>query len=214
MEIDHIFIFSNNNGKEANELVEFGLSEGSSRLHPGQGTKNRKFYFGNFFLEILWVVSEEEIQNDLTSRTKLWERSQFKSNENSRFGLCLVNSELNDKLFEKSEKYQPIFLPRGMSIDVITNEEYPSLPWTFRLPFRGEGKEHNEPTEHQNGIKKLSGAEFEIPTVTGEIEFMNYFQESPIKFKNGNRTHLTLEFDNLSQNKSKEFESLNLTIKY
>ncbi|WKK77058.2 VOC family protein [Marivirga salinae] len=214
MKIDHIFIFSSNSGEEANELVQFGLSEGSSRIHPGQGTKNRKFYFGNFFLEILWVVNEEEIQSELTRRTKLWERSQFRRNGNSPFGLCLVNSELTDELFQKSEIYQPDFLPKGMSIDILTNEEYPSLPWTFRLPFRGEGKEHNEPIEHQNGIKNLSGVEFEILTEKGGIEFKNYIRKSPIKLKKGNRTHLTLEFDNLSQNKSKEFESLNLTIKY
>ena len=62
MEIDHIFIFSNNSGKEAKNLIEFGLTEGSSRVHKEQGTKNRKFYFENFFLEILWVINEEEIQ--------------------------------------------------------------------------------------------------------------------------------------------------------
>ena len=71
MGIDHIFIFSNNNGKEADKLVEFGLTEGSSRIHPGQGTTNRKFYFENFFLEVLWVIDETEIRSELTSKTKL-----------------------------------------------------------------------------------------------------------------------------------------------
>ncbi len=53
MKIDHIFIFSNEHGKEANELVELGFTEGSNRVHKGQGTTNRKFYFENFYLEIL-----------------------------------------------------------------------------------------------------------------------------------------------------------------
>ncbi len=128
MEIDHIFIFSSNDGKEAEHLVDFGLTEGSSRLHPGQGTTNRKFYFENFFLEILWVVNEEEIQSELTSKTKLWERSQFEKNGHSPFGLCLINSESTDKLFEKSEIYQPNYFPEGMSIDIITNEKHPQFP--------------------------------------------------------------------------------------
>ncbi|MFK7787387.1 MAG: hypothetical protein AB8B56_19845 [Crocinitomicaceae bacterium] len=38
MEVDHIFIFLDNQGKEADELLEFGFTEGSSRRHPGQGT--------------------------------------------------------------------------------------------------------------------------------------------------------------------------------
>uniref|UniRef100_UPI00404A1A28 hypothetical protein n=1 Tax=Flavobacterium sp. TaxID=239 RepID=UPI00404A1A28 len=215
MEIDHIFIFSNNIGKEADKLVEFGLTEGSSRIHPGQGTTNRKFYFENFFLEVLWVIDETEIQSELTSKTKLWERSQFDKNDFSPFGLCLVNSNLTDKLFEHSKIYQPNYFPKGMSIDIITNEKHPNLPWTFRLPYRGEKKAHNEPTNHNNGIRKLTQAEFEIPLNNDEKEYKSYFQNSEIiDFKNGQQNHLTLEFDNKSQKKEMEFKQLNLTIKY
>lgn len=215
MEIDHIFIFSNNDGKEADKLVEFGLTEGSSRIHPGQGTTNRKFYFENFFLEVLWVIDETEIRSELTSKTKLWERSQFDKNDLSPFGLCLVNSKLTDKLFEQSQTYQPNYFPEGMSIDIITNEKNPNLPWTFRLPYRGEKKAHNEPTNHNNGIRKLTQAEFEMPLNTDEKEFKSYFQNSEIiGFKNGQQNHLTLEFDNKSQKKAMEFDELNLTIKY
>lgn len=215
MEIDHIFIFSKNGGKEANKLVEFGFTEGSSRLHPGQGTTNRKFYFENFFLEVLWVVDETEIQSELTSKTKLWERSQFDKNDFSPFGLCLVNSKLTDKLFEQSQIYQPNYFPKGMSIDIITNEKNPNLPWTFRLPYRNEKKAHNEPTKHNNGISKLTKAEFEIPLNKDHKEFKSYFQNNEIiNFKNGQQNHLTLEFDNKSQNKAIEFRELNLTIEY
>ena len=33
MEVDHIFIFSDNQGKEAQELIDFGFTEGDSRIH-------------------------------------------------------------------------------------------------------------------------------------------------------------------------------------
>ncbi|MEM9673575.1 MAG: hypothetical protein ACFB15_16700 [Cyclobacteriaceae bacterium] len=78
MEIDHIFIFSANQGQEGDQLLDFGLTEGSSRVHPGQGTTNRKFYFENFFLEILYVINKQEIISELTAPTHLWERSQFR----------------------------------------------------------------------------------------------------------------------------------------
>lgn len=215
MQIDHIFIFSNNYGKEADKLVEFGFTEGSSRIHPGQGTENRKFYFENFFLEILWVINETEIRSELTSKTKLWERSQFDNNHFSPFGLCLVNSKLTDKLFENSQIYQPNYFPKGMSIDIITNETDPNLPWTFRLPYRGEKKAYDEPTKHKNRILKLTQAEFEIPLNNDGKEFKSYFHNSEIiDFKNGQKNHLTLEFDNKSQKKVMEFDELNLTIKY
>jgi len=33
MTIDHIFIFTDFNGEVADELADFGLTEGSSRIH-------------------------------------------------------------------------------------------------------------------------------------------------------------------------------------
>lgn len=215
MEIDHIFIFSNKNGKEADVLIDFGFIEGSSRIHPGQGTTNRKFYFGNFFLEILWVINEQEIQSEITSITKLWERSQFKKNDYSPYGLCLVNSNSTDKIFSESEIYQPNYFPKGMSIDIITNEQNPELPWTFRLPYRGEKKPHDEPIEHLNGIKLLTRAEFEIKMEIEKTEFESYFKNvESIKFSKGNHANLILEFDNNVQGKIKEFSELNLKIRY
>lgn len=83
MEIDHIFIFSKNEGKEADNLVEFGLEEGSHRIHKGQGTANRKFYFENFFLEILWVIDEEEVNQTPTLETQLGHRANFNQNSSS-----------------------------------------------------------------------------------------------------------------------------------
>ncbi len=215
MEVDHIFIFSNNRGKEASDLIEFGLTEGSNRLHSGQGTTNRKFYFDNFFLEILWVVNEDEIQSELTEKTKLWERSQFEKNGNSRFGLCLVNSKSTDNLFEKSEIYEPNYFPKGMSIDIITNEQNPNLPWTFRLPYRGKKKKNNEPIEHLNGIKSLTKVEFKTQTDSKKIDFEDAFKNvENIKFTKSDSLSLILEFDNIAQGKVKEFPELDLKIKY
>jgi hypothetical protein len=89
--IDHIFIFTDDNGKVADELVDFGLAEGSNRIHVGQGTTNRKFYFDNFFLEILWVHNVNEIASDKTKPMGLFQRAEYKTNLFSPFGLCIVN---------------------------------------------------------------------------------------------------------------------------
>ncbi|MBW1297545.1 hypothetical protein [Aquimarina litoralis] len=215
MEIDHIFIFSKNKGKEADDLVNFGFVEGSNRIHKGQGTTNRKFYFKNFFLEVLWVVDQNEIQNDTTSPTKLWERSQFHQNRYSPYGLCLLNSESTDQLFEKREVYQPDYFPKGMSIDMIPNNDNPILPWTFRLPYRNERKESNEPKIHSNKIIALTKAEFEINTSVIDDAFTSYFAQIPnISFISSNKTHLTLEFDHRIQEREESFSELGLTIKY
>jgi hypothetical protein len=59
---------------EAEALRELGLSEGSGNVHPGQGTANRRFFFANAFLELLWIADEEEIRNGQTRPTMLHER--------------------------------------------------------------------------------------------------------------------------------------------
>lgn len=227
MQIDHIFIFSSNNGKEADELLEFGFVEGSSRVHQGQGTTNRKFYFNNFFLEILWISDLQEIKSTLIAPTKLWERADYKQNNTSPFGLCLVNTDSTNMLFANKNinivKYQPQYLPLGMEIEILTNELLPHFPWTFRLPFKGEingEKKHlNEPTTHKNGIQNLTETVFGIPFLDKvDNEYFKAFQNEPsIKFVKNNiiKTYtLTLTFDNHQQGKTKVFSALPLIIKY
>lgn len=214
MNIDHIFIFTNDNGKVADELVSFGLTEGSNRIHVGQGTANRKFYFDNFFLEILWVHNETEIKSEQTKPTGLWQRAGFKTNNSSPFGLCIVNSDDSQTLFEKAFKYQPDYFPEGMVIDIIKNENQVDLPWTFRLPFKGQKKHENEPTNHRNEISVLTKTIFEYKLSTENTFLGNFKKEENIQFIQASRNWLTLVFDNGKQRKKQEFEKLRLTIEY
>jgi hypothetical protein len=214
MDIDHIFIFTENKGKVADQLVSFGLTEGSSRIHKGQGTTNRKFYFENFFLEILWVHDENEIKSDLVKPTGLWQRANYKTNNSSPFGLCIVNADETDSLFEKSLKYQPDYFPSGLSIDTLTNENQPELPWTFRLPFKGHKKNEVEPTAHANGIKRLTKAQFTYKKLNSNNFVEKFKNESKIKFVAGCDLKLVLTFDDNSQRRQLQIEELNLIIEY
>lgn len=214
MNIDHIFIFTEDNGKVADELVDFGFTEGSSRIHAGQGTTNRKFYFDNFFLEILWVHNVHEITSDKTKPMGLWQRAEYKTNRFSPFGLCLVNADGTDTIFQNAFKYQPDYFPKGMEIDIIKNENQPELPWTFRLPFKGQKKHENEPTKHRNGISILTNAIFEYK-LNSEDTFLDYFKnQNHIQFIESSRHWLNLIFDNSKQGKKQAFEKLKLTIAY
>jgi hypothetical protein len=214
MDIDHIFIFTNNNGKIAEELVQFGLTEGSSRVHVGQGTTNRKFYFENFFLEILWVHNEEELKSDITKPTGLWQRADFNSNK-SPFGLCIANTDETERLFESAFKYQPAYFPVGLNIDILKNEQNLNLPWTFRLPFKGQKKNETEPTEHSCGLKNLTSVEFGISNFDETDKFiLQFIGQEKIKFNLSATNNLTLTFDDNKNVLTKEFEKLNLKIKY
>lgn len=214
MTSDHIFIFTNDNGKIADQLVEFGLKEGSNRVHVGQGTTNRKFYFENFFLEILWVHDELEINSELIKPIGLWQRANYHFNDFSPFGLCLVNTDETDKLFENAFHYQPAYFPEGMTIDILKNEYQPSFPWTFRLPFKGQKKNETEPTNHRNGIKELTKVDFFISTINDNNFTQVFLEQEKINFIKSDKMWLTLTFDDAKQGLEKDFEELKLTIKY
>jgi hypothetical protein len=214
MDIDHIFIFTDDNGKIADKLVEFGLVEGSNRVHVGQGTTNRKFYFDNFFLEILWVHNEQEIKSDLVKPIGLWQRADYKRNQFSPYGLCIVKSDDNNGLFENSFEYQPDYFPNGMTIEILRNENQPQLPWTFRLPFKGQKKNEKEPKNHKNGIQRLTKVNFNYKNSQTD-KYLNFFsEESNIDFTVSEDYGMTLTFDNNKQGHREYFADLKLTIEY
>jgi hypothetical protein len=214
MNPDHIFIFTNDQGKVADQLVAFGLKEGSNRVHAGQGTTNRKFYFENFFLEILWVHDETEINSELIKPIGLWQRANYQSNGFSPFGLCIVNTDETDKFFENAFKYQPAYFPEGTTIDILKNEHQPNFPWTFRLPFKGQKKNKTEPINHQNGIVELTKIEFYVSTINDENSIQSFLGQERINFTQSDKTWLNLTFDNAKQGLSEDFERLKLTINY
>ena len=168
----------------------------------------------NFFLEILWVHNEEELKSDTTKPTGLWQRADFNS-PNSRFGLCIVNTDETESLFEKAFKYQPAYFPVGLYIDILRNEQNLNLPWTFRLPFKGQKKNDTEPTEHKNGLRNLTKVEFGIKNYNEKDEFINQFEgQEKIKFTFSETNNLTLTFDSNKNGLTREIDELNLKIKY
>jgi Glyoxalase-like domain len=74
--LDHAFIACAAGAPEADALLRLGFVEGSSNTHPGQGTANRRFFFDNFMLELLWISDPAEAQSERTRRTRLWERCE------------------------------------------------------------------------------------------------------------------------------------------
>lgn len=209
--IDHLFIFSSNQGTEANKLVQFGLKEGSSRVHPGQGTTNRKFYFENFFLEVLWVHDESEIRSPRTSMTNLWERANFKTNQHSPFGLCLENTDDTDELFVNAKQYLPAYFPDRKAVEFIDHYQ---LPWLFRLPFKGEKKRTTEPLDHPKQLKQLTKTTFQIPHDLQTARDIEHLSNGQIEFIVADEFKLILEFDDQIQKQSHDFQGLALEFRY
>ncbi|ENX34636.1 hypothetical protein F889_01924 [Acinetobacter colistiniresistens] len=134
MEVDHIFICTEYKAPEAEMLKNFGLTEGTSNTHPGQGTANRRFFFKNFFLELLWLENIEEAKSETTAPTLLYDRISSKSDDISPFGVCFrpKNPEDKDVKFP-SWDYRPSYLPNMLKVDVANDLIYAELSGDFPL---------------------------------------------------------------------------------
>ena len=209
--IDHIFIFSQNRGQEAEELIAFGLKEGSSRRHPGQGTQNRKFYFDNFFLELLWVVDEKELAQGPAKETGLGARAQNQAC--SPFGICLDRLPDANLVFQDAFEYYPVYFPADKPIEYwALVHACPGLPWVFRLPDLGQKASPSEPGQ---SLGPLQWVAFEGPeALPAQPQFAALSSLSTLNFIEGARFHLTLDFAEGGTSKNHRFESLPLTFRY
>jgi|SRR6476661_2258417 len=215
MTIHHIFIFTETPTAAAEELLAFGLLEGSSRVHAGQGTANRKFYFENFFLEVLWVQNAAELHSPVTGPSQLWQRAAYREYRASPFGLCLDNTPATDAVFRTAARYQPAYLPASCSIDVLAHGHNLSLPWTFRLPRQSTPTAAAEPTHHPNGLQQLTQAAFGLAQFDAADEFVRVLAgHQQLQFVAAPLNNLALTFDDHRRGKTQEFASMDLVIHY
>lgn len=207
MLIDHIFIFMNH-PSQADCLVDFGLIEGSGRKHQGIGTANRRFFFENFYLELIWVADESEAQSN--HDLDLHQRWQYQTSNYSRFGVCLQNTDQTDPIFQSARAWQAPFLPQDQHVDLISKPQY---PWLFRFP-KNRPAQAPEPRKHANQIKFLTSVELKLSELAGAPELSMIETVCPIRFYKAPSEHLTLEFDQNQQHQSKIFPELSLEIRF
>lgn len=213
MKLDHIFIFTNDGERAAQQLVGFGFSANDSRTHKGQGTTNRTFSFANFYLEIVWVHNEVEIKSKHVRATNLWKRAEYHKNNFSPFGLVVTESGLGEEAFADAYRYQPEYFAEGLAFYIISNDHQPGLPWTCRLPLESSILSTIQPAYPANK-KILTQAIFEYRG-TDDKEFVGKFDcGKVVRFEASERNWLTLVFDEAIQESTRTILALNLTIKY
>jgi Glyoxalase-like domain len=146
--IDHAFIACRTGAPEADLLLRQGFVEGSGNTHPGQGTANRRFFFDNFMLELLWIVDQAEVTSVQTRRTRLWERCSKSATADSPFGIVFRSDGDHSPPPFQTWAYFPSYLPAGTAIEVAegTTLQEPEL---FYLPFLRGGRSTSEPTTHK-----------------------------------------------------------------
>ncbi len=168
LEIDHLFIATAVGAPEAARLIEFGLLEGAPNTHPGQGTANRRFFFANAFLELVWVTDPAEAQSELVQRTGLWERLSGRAAGASPFGVGLRPAgQQGGPIPILTWEYRPPYLPDPLVIHMGENSEVAAEPLVFYIAFgRRSDSDHTErrqPLEHPAGLRAITRARISGP---------------------------------------------------
>lgn len=164
LEFDHAFICCSPGAPEGDALVRLGLTEGSPNTHPGQGTANRRFFFRNAFLELLWVADPEEARSEPARRTRLWERWSGRTSNACPFGLVFRSKGTGAGAVPfPTWGYRPAYLPPDLSIgfaDGVPLHE----PELVHVPFLlRPGVPRQEPTNHALPVRQVSGVSVGLP---------------------------------------------------
>jgi hypothetical protein len=198
MELDHLFILCDVGAPEAALLKDAGLLEGSSNVHPGQGTSSRRFFFETSYLELLWVDNPEEVQSEPARSTGLWERWSGRRQRACPFGIVL---RPGDDAMETttppfaSVPYRPDYLPPGVSIGIAADVAL-AEPAFFWLPFqRGRARVGQEPTTHRPG-HTVTGVHIGSPSYPPQSEAARVVaQASVLTFERADDHRLDLILD-------------------
>jgi hypothetical protein len=210
-EIDHLFILTDIGAYAAERLVSFGLLEGTSNMHPGQGTTNRRFFFHSAMLELLWVHDPEEVQSELIRPTRLWERWKNRANGSCPFGICLRPTLDSDETVAFSSwAYRPPYLPQTMSIEVGKNSPILTEPWLFQTPFGQRPDQYPveklQPLDHATGFREITRVELVGPATNPmSPELRAVVNTKQVQFREGAEYCMELGFDGEVQGKQVDF---------
>lgn len=134
LELDHFFILVEPEAKVAESLVSLGMREGSRNKHQGQGTSNRRFYFSNGMLELLWVHDEEEANNGPGRNLNFPQR--VIDPVASPFGIILHRKDNSSlEMPFKGWKYQPEYFDPPWAFHIGANSTNLLEPLCIYVPF-------------------------------------------------------------------------------
>lgn len=130
--LHHFFVLTSPGAPQADSLSGLGLLEGPRNDHPGQGTANRRFFFSNVALELLYVRDENEAATGSGSRLRIADRVTGRAA--SPFGLVFEsNAETAEPPFA-GWRYYPDYFPAGQCFHVGKNSDRLEEPLCIWLP--------------------------------------------------------------------------------
>jgi hypothetical protein len=207
MEIDHIFICVRPGAPEAEALARFGLVEGSGNAHPGQGTANRRFFFDNAFIELLWLADAAEANSEATRPTMLFQRLTGEAAQVSPFGLCFRPSGGEKRAPFPSWQYRPAYLPPGLAVDVA--DAPAAEPMWFFLAFGGRpdaaAPARRQPLQRPGGLRQITSLRLTSPGRGAASPAMAAAAAAGVEVREGAGHLLEIGFDHETAGRAHDF---------
>jgi hypothetical protein len=201
VEVDHVFVSASVGAPEGQRLIDLGLVEGSPNRHPGQGTANRRFFFANSMLELLWVENEREARSDAepARRMHLWERWSGRAGSACPFGVCLRPSAgQSDVAPFPTWDYRPAYWPEGYPIANNSTVDCEPLVFYIRMHRRTDTAppDQRQPYEHSLPIRELTAVRMFAPGATApSAAMLAVLRSGAFSFESATRPLLELGFD-------------------
>ncbi|MEM7281175.1 MAG: hypothetical protein AAF438_06070, partial [Pseudomonadota bacterium] len=126
------FILSKPGAPEADLIAALGFVEGPPNTHPGQGTANRRFFFQNFGLELLFVEDEKEARDGPAAGLRIPDRVTHSGA--SPFGLIARHDDGDDLEPFPSWRYYPQYFEAEQYFSVGSNSETLEEPLCVCMP--------------------------------------------------------------------------------
>ena len=193
---------------EGDALLAAGLTEGSSITHPGQGTANRRFFFENIYVELVWVSDAEEARREPAARTRLWDRWSQRGQGACPFGLVFAGAggaPAPDPPFP-TWSYHPPYSEVAIDIGRGTPLSEPELVY-FRFPRRPDAL-RGEPTAHSLPLKTLTALSVGIPGSAARSEGARAAEATGlVEFPPADDYVMTLTFDGAAHHRTKDLRA-------
>ncbi|EDX82736.1 hypothetical protein S7335_1039 [Synechococcus sp. PCC 7335] len=183
-------------------LLEHGFREGPSNTHSGQGTANRRFYFANGMLELIWVRDTDEARNGPGRNLHFSERAEDPSA--SPFGVIFVPCKVNvshDMPFP-GWHYQPAYFPLPKGFHVGANSKTLLEPLCFYFPFHNPGVPR--PQSHRNP-QTISEVIISTPSTDTQGVLALASQTDRLSMRSGHEHLLEITLDHHASGRTEDY---------
>jgi len=208
-EIDHIFVLTDMGAPAAAALLRLGLTEGPPNRHAGQGTANRRFFFNNAMLELLWLENVDEARNPAARPLQLVDRWMERSLNASPFGVCLRPDDAETFLspFESYE-YRPPFFPTGLSAHICLGTPLDEPLWFYigrSRPLHAVPSHRNLASPHRIGVENITEVTITLPSTPSSVA-NDTSSACGVGLRKGTQHHLRITFDGRRQGCTHHFD--------